>query len=92
MSGSTPQSIEPARDLDLLNTAVTDAGLEHLVGLTRLQRLNLGYTGVSDTGLKRLKGLTELRSLGLARTSVTDAGVSDLQKALPKVNIDTAWK
>ena len=44
---------------------MTDAGLEHLKGLTRLQSLNLAETKVTDAGLEHLKGLTHLQSLDL---------------------------
>jgi hypothetical protein len=42
---------------------VTDAGLVHLKGPTKLQRLNLSGTEVTDAGLVHLKGLRNLRSL-----------------------------
>ena len=51
---------------------MTDAGLEHLKGLNRLQRLWLNSTQVADAGLEHLKGLTQLQELGLASTKVTD--------------------
>jgi hypothetical protein len=72
--------------LDLTQTEIGDAGLEHLKGLPHLQSLYLG-TEVTDAGLAHLKGLTELRYLNLSRTHVTDAGVQGLQKALPHCTI-----
>jgi internalin A len=43
------------------NTAVSDAGLRHLKGLTRLELLQLYNTGITDAGtaeiLKALPGL-----------------------------------
>ena len=62
---------------------MSDAGLEHLKGLPRLQSLVLTGTKVSDAGLKHLKGLTQLRYLDLSGTKVTAAGVKRLQQALP---------
>ena len=44
---------------------MTDAGLVHLKGLTKLQTLDLGSTKVTDAGLVHLKGLTQLQSLEL---------------------------
>ena len=45
---------------------MTDAGLEHLKGLTNLQWLDLGgISWVTDAGLEHLKGLTNLQSLDL---------------------------
>ena len=37
-------------EVNLAKTKVTDAGLEHLKGLTQLQSLNLVYANVTDTG------------------------------------------
>ena len=48
-----------------MNTKVTDAGLEHLKGLTDLQTLELLHTKVTDAGLEHLEGLTRLRRAGL---------------------------
>ena len=45
---------------------MTDAGLDHLKGLSRLQFLNLGATKVSDAGLEKLEALTDLRYLHLS--------------------------
>ena len=71
----------------LTGTPVTDAGLEHLRGLTQLQLLSLDSTRVTDAGLAHLRGLTQLEVLYLISTRVTDAGVNELKKALPKVRI-----
>ena len=67
---------------------VTDAGLVHLRGLTRLQILTLNKTQLTDAGLQHLSGLTNLLRLDLTGTQVTDAGVAELQKALPEVQIN----
>ena len=52
--------------LDLADTQVTDAGLEHLKGLTKLEELYLAGPQVSDAGLEHLKGLTSLQHLYLS--------------------------
>ena len=39
----------------LINTKVSDAGLEHLKGLTQLQMLLLDNTKVSDAGVKKFQ-------------------------------------
>ena len=55
-------------------TQVTDAGLEHLKGLSRLQELYLDGTQVTDAGLEHLKGLSQLKSwTSAARRSRTRA-------------------
>ena len=68
----------------LEGTTITDAGLPHLKGLTKLQSLHLLITKVTDAGLIHLKGLTELHVLSLNSTQVTDAGLVHL-KGLAKL-------
>ena len=62
------------------HTQVTDAGLEHLKGLSHLNTLNLDRTRVSDAGLKHLKGWSQLQCLSLVGTQVTDAGLEYLKE------------
>ena len=71
-------------------TQVTDAGLVHLAGLTRLRELNLGETKVTDAGLEHLRGLNQLDSLHLAGSKVTSTGINGLQEALPNCLITPA--
>ena len=61
------------------DTKVTDAGLKHLKGLTKLERLYLSDTKVTDAGLMHLTGLTKLKTLSLRNTKVTDAGLEHLK-------------
>jgi hypothetical protein len=72
---------------DLGFTQITDAGLEHLEGLTNLEVLLLDGTRATDAGLMHLKGLTNLEVLYLDDTQITDEGVKKLQEALPKCMI-----
>ena len=67
------------RSLNLAHTRITDAGLEHLKGLSSLNGLNLYNTQVTDAGLEHLKGLTSLDRLYLNNTQVTDAGLEHLK-------------
>ena len=69
------------------NARITDAGLEHLKGLTKLQTLWLPSNNVTDAGLVHLTGFTKLRRLHLGGTKITDAGVKELQTELPKCRI-----
>jgi hypothetical protein len=64
-------------------TPVTNAGLEHLKGLTKLQKLDLDRAQITDAGLKHLKGLTKLQELHLNNTQVTDAGLVHLKAVKP---------
>lgn len=62
----------PVVGVNLKHTKVVDASLEHLQGLTTLQRLYLKDTAVTDDGIVYVKGLTNLEVLELGRTKVTD--------------------
>ena len=62
----------------LSGPGVSDANLEHLIGLSNLLKLNLNATKISDAGLEHLKGLTQLQVLHLDDTNVSDAGLEYL--------------
>jgi hypothetical protein len=62
---------------------ITDAGLVHLKGMTRLWELDLYRTKITDAGLVHLKGMTNLRELTLPN-QITDAGLVHL-KGLAKL-------
>jgi len=78
-----PVGVLKVERVNLVDTEVTDAGLEHLKGLKSLLILYLGSTEVTDAGLEHLKGLTSLKELWLINTDITDEGVEKLQQALP---------
>ena len=54
--------------LVLNGTRITDAGLKHVGGLTRLYRLNLGLTDITGAGLAHLAELANLKELDLPHT------------------------
>jgi internalin A len=70
---------KPITSVYLAKSKVSDAGLERLERLTRLQSLILSNTNVTDTGLVHLKGLTQLQTLHLSGTKITDAGLVNIQ-------------
>ena len=65
--------------LTLMSPQFTDAGLDHLKGLTNLTMLFLTSSKVGDKGLPSLKGMKNLQVLALSRTQVTDAGLDALK-------------
>ena len=73
--------------VDLRDTQITDAGLKHLKGMTKLIGLHLNGTSITDAGLVHLKELTNLKALYIAETQVTDMGIAELRKALPNCTI-----
>ena len=59
---------------------ITDSGLVQLKGLTKLERLYLGFCPkITDAGLLHLKGLANLHTLWLVQTQVTDGGLVHLK-------------
>lgn len=74
-------SIKTLYWLYLGNTAINDAGLVHLKGLTNLTVLDLGNnTNISDKGIVHLRTLANLSWLRLQATAVTDASVTTLEQ------------
>jgi internalin A len=69
----------PVIGVNLKHTKEVDASLEHVKGLTELQKVYLRDTNVSDDGMVYIKGLTNLEVLELGRTKVTDKGLSFLK-------------
>ena len=76
------------RRLRLGETAVTDAGLGHLSGLTELESLDLHMTGVTDEGLPALESLEKLRALYLWETGVSKTGAAGLRASRPWLQVD----
>ena len=64
---------------DRWSSSLTDAGLAHLAGHTRLKDLDLSDTNITDAGLFYLRGLTGLRELDLSGTPITDSGLVHLE-------------
>jgi tRNA A-37 threonylcarbamoyl transferase component Bud32 len=61
------------------NKQVTDAGMENLKGLTRLETLWLADTPISNLGLACLTDVTGLQGLNLGHTGISDAGLEHLR-------------
>ena len=57
---------------------ISDGGVAHIKGWTRLERLTLRGTKVTSRVFDHLKGLEALRSLDLSSTEITDAGFESL--------------
>ena len=87
-----------AISLDLLDSPILDAHLEHLTVLTKLERLYLsGLTRITDEGPHNLRCLTNLKELDISgsasnpdRRNITDAGLENLKGLtnLEKPNLD----
>jgi internalin A len=71
-------------ELYLYGTKITDAGLMHLKNLRQLRYLDLRGTKVNGGGLQHLNNLISLETLAIPPAK---SGVSNLQQALPQVQI-----
>jgi Leucine-rich repeat (LRR) protein len=80
------QPDNPVTGIDLVKTAVTDAGLAQLKVFPSLEALDLSDTQVSDAGMPSLEGLSMLRVLRLGNTRVGDAGLASL-KGLTRLEV-----
>jgi hypothetical protein len=78
----------PVVGVNLKHTKEVDASLEHLQGLTELQRMSLKGTKITDSGVATIKGLTNLEVLELGRTKVTDKGLEHLKGFLKLQRLD----
>jgi hypothetical protein len=68
---------------------INDAALTCLLGLPRLESLDLGYSNVTDAGVERLRHLQNLGSMCLEGTDVTDASIPILSTmgCLKRLNV-----
>ena len=74
--------------VNLSNTKVSDAGLQHLKGWDSLEQLVLEDLPITDEGLKPLGGVKNLTWIFLQNTKVSAEGVKKLAKALPNCKIE----
>jgi len=72
-------------------TALTEADLETVGALTRLDTLNLGGVRMGDAGLARLGRITSLRELDLSGTQVSSEGLAAL-KPMRELRRLKLWK
>jgi hypothetical protein len=68
----------------VLGSEVTDAGLQHLKGMSHLKYLQINGSQISDDGLEHLHGMTQLDELVIRRVPITDEGLDRL-KGLPSL-------
>ena len=73
-------------DIDLSKARIGNADAATVAKLPALESLDLSETEVTDAGLADLQGLSQLRDLDLRHTN-TDMGIKELQRTLPKCNI-----
>jgi hypothetical protein len=67
---------------------VTDSGLIHLAGLTKLRRVKLDRTKVTGAGLVHLAARTKLEGLSLNKTTIDDGHLAHLTGLTELRNLD----
>lgn len=73
--------------LSVLSDGISIGGLKHLVGLTRLESLQLSdRTDAPEGALMDLHSLASLRRLALFQTSMTNEEFEGLRRSNPKLN------
>jgi Leucine-rich repeat (LRR) protein len=88
---SLADSLANLETLNLNNTGITDAGLQHLPKLTKLRTLSLRETKISDRGMSHLAELSQLGSLDIAKTEISNEGLLRL-KGLKQLSFISAEK
>ena len=78
---------ETVTRLALVNAPITDEGIQHLLRLTILNRLNIAGTQITDDGLVALGGLQNLEWVCVNRTRVTTKGVDRLKATRPGLEV-----
>ena len=63
-------------DLQIGPREFTDSGLQHLAGLTQMERLAVGGFKLTDAGIKHLAGMKKLRFLNVS-SAAEDAKLTD---------------
>lgn len=77
-------TLKNLRELHLGGTAISDAGIGHLAGLTRLCWLDLeGCRGLTDAALPKLYPLKNLSVLMIPNTHLTRIAVAKFESAMP---------
>ena len=91
----TDESVEllaAAKDLRMIRlseTDITDEALETLAKMPSLESINLYGTRVTDAGVKKLSVLPNLKRLYLWQTDVSQGAISELEEALPELEVVT---
>ncbi|MEK6258909.1 MAG: hypothetical protein AABP62_09870 [Planctomycetota bacterium] len=87
VSLSRLSKLSELKQLELVNTHVTGAGLKHLSALSSLRTLCVRRGLLDDTAIEPIAGLTSLREVSLQQTNVTPSGRRRLLELRPDLDI-----
>jgi len=76
------------RQVSLAGTPITDASLDAVAKVSKLEYLSLAQTSITDAGVAKLTTCKSLRYLDLEGTRVTRSGLSMLRRALPQLELN----
>jgi len=68
-------------------TSISDAGIKHLGGLSRLEALDLYGTPIGAGAVEILKTMKSLRVLHVGFTEIGEAGLAELRRELPLCDV-----
>ncbi len=71
-------SLDEVVILNLRDTKITSAGLQHIRNFTNLRRLHIERTAVDDSGIQFLVSLSQLEYLNLYGTNITNESLKSL--------------
>jgi internalin A len=66
---------------------ITDASIEHLLGMSKLQNLGIQNTRLTEQGVKRLLALPELKELLVSRSAISEGLQAQLEKQRPSLRL-----
>lgn len=75
--------------LQLNGTAITRAGLDHIVTRHRLHQLTLNDTTIDDTSIDVIIRCKSLRQLHIRNTRISVEGIKRIQSELPACRLET---
>lgn len=84
LSYNTSWFVSPESEITL---SLTDKGLSHLQGLTKLRDLDISFTEITDAGLVHLKN-SSLQRLNLSLDAITDSGLVSLETLDDLISLD----
>lgn len=82
-------SFTELEELDLTNTAITDAGLVHLKAHPTLKTLWLAGTHATDSSVALFPTMPALQILSCGQTEITPSGLARLRQLMPQLTIQT---
>ncbi len=74
-------------NLWILNTTVSEAGMQRLAAFGQLNLLSFQNVPITDELLAYVEGLSKLDCLLIANTDITPKGIESLKRALPNVHV-----